>query len=114
MPSTTGGGIAWTTGRYGRGGLRVAWTGFEVIRPHSTARRRIPCSRLMVLRIDSLPIPSSSSPTRKRAIASGSRSRSLTGPERVPVPQLRIGDEGGALEVRAGVDAPPLLDERRQ
>ena len=54
------GGIAWTAGRCGFGGLRVSFTALVGTRPHSTARCSTPWSIVVVLRIASIPTPAGS------------------------------------------------------
>jgi hypothetical protein len=82
ITSISVGGIAWTAGRSGFGGLRVIFTALVGTRPHSTARCITPWSIVIVLRIASTPTPAASSSARKRAIVCGVSSRSCRWPSR--------------------------------
>ena len=117
MTSISDGGIAWTAGRCGFGGLRVSLTALVGTRPHSTARCITPWSIVIVLRIASMPDAGGLElrPEPRDRLRRQIAQAELAEPrQRVAVPQLRVHPQRRALEVRAGVHEPPLLDELGQ
>ena len=117
MTSIDAGEIAWTAGRWGFGGLRVSLTALVGTRPHSTARCRTPWSIVIVFRMASTPTPSALEvgPEVRDHLRRQLAQLQLADPwQRVPVPQGRVGAQRRALEIRARVDLPPLVDELGQ
>ena len=99
------------------GGFRTAFTGFESIRRHSTARWRMPWRKARVFRTVGSPTPAAVRSARKLAMSSGVSSRSAIVPSRggdVAIPELRVYPLRLGREVRNCVRLPPLLGEHSQ
>ena len=117
MTSITDGGIACTAGRNCFGGLRVSFTALDGDAApldrslqHALDHRHRLADRL-VADARALELGAEASDRLRRQLTQLQVTEAI---ERVTVPQLRVGAQRRALEVRTRVDQPPLLDELGQ